>query len=214
MLEHEEFCKILSSKKFASSLGLIVVDEAHVITQWGGKENDDKFREQYSKLDKLRTLGAMGVPILATSATLTPQVLAEVRETLHIEESKSFHLNLGNDRANIRQEVRYMKSADDYDALNFIVEDVDTLEKLPRGIVFVNNLPAAHAVANHLRKKVGSMLGAHIGVLHAKRSPFAKSDEWERFERGEIKLLIATEAAAMVSTTAHRGQNMHTHNGP
>ena len=74
----------------------MVVDEAHCIKQWG-----TEFWKHYTSLETLRSFVPRGVPVLATSATMPPDTLDNVRLLLGITAEKSFHLNLGNDRHNI-----------------------------------------------------------------------------------------------------------------
>ncbi|KAI0744526.1 P-loop containing nucleoside triphosphate hydrolase protein [Earliella scabrosa] len=185
--------ELLSDPKFARRIGAFIIDEAHCIPQWG-----HEFRKEYStSLPTLRALVPCPVPVLATSATLTPVDLAEARSRLGIVSSRSFHLNLGNDRPNIKQEMRFMKSANDYAALDFIVEGAKARDDLPRAIIFVNALQKCHGVAHRLREIAGPALRHEIGILHAKRAASARASTWERFRRGDLRVLVATEAAAM-----------------
>ncbi|KAJ3974830.1 P-loop containing nucleoside triphosphate hydrolase protein [Lentinula raphanica] len=75
-IEHDSFRSLLSNPKLASKTLCIVVDEAHCISQWG-----DKFRPIYQQLGTLRAFVPAQVPFLATSATMQPTVLAEVRRS-------------------------------------------------------------------------------------------------------------------------------------
>ncbi|KAI0629149.1 P-loop containing nucleoside triphosphate hydrolase protein [Trametes polyzona] len=177
---------------FASRIGAFIIDEAHCITQWGGD-----FREDYGTLQELRSLVPTAVPMLATSATITPLTLANIRNGLCIRRSHLFHLNLGNDRVNIKQEVRFMRSGSDYEALDFIVRGASEAKDIPRTIVFVNEIFKCHAAVHRLRQVVGSALGECIGFLHALREESAKHDSWVKFQRGDVRVWVATEAAAM-----------------
>ncbi|EJF67504.1 P-loop containing nucleoside triphosphate hydrolase protein, partial [Dichomitus squalens LYAD-421 SS1] len=183
-----EVCKI----RLTHVIGAFIIDEAHCITQWGGD-----FRTEYSGLDKFRALVPTPVPFLVTSATLTPFQLERTRSNLSIEETRSFHLNLGNDRPNIKQEMRLMKSASDFAALDFIVAGAEKREDIPRTIIFVNDVSKTHAVAHRLRAMVPDPLRPEIALLHARRSEDSKRETWRRFKEGEVRILVATEAAAM-----------------
>ncbi|KAJ3774899.1 P-loop containing nucleoside triphosphate hydrolase protein [Lentinula raphanica] len=117
-IEHDSFRSLLSNPKLASKTLCIVVDEAHCISQWG-----DKFRPIYQQLGTLRAFVPAQVPFLATSATMQPTVLAEVRRSLHINPIDSFHINVGTDRRNIAWFVHRMKAAkSDLGALNFVLK--------------------------------------------------------------------------------------------
>ncbi|KAI0038310.1 P-loop containing nucleoside triphosphate hydrolase protein, partial [Auriscalpium vulgare] len=178
-------------KVSAHDIGGFVVDEAHCISQWG-----HDFRPQYGDLGKLRAFAPTHVPILAVSATMTPLVLEEVRLKLGIDASSSFHVNLGNDRPNITQEVRKMKSATDYAALDFLVEGARRAEDLPRAIVFVDKISQAHAILNRLRKLVPG-LEESIDLLHARRADLSKEISVHDFKNTRTRIYIATEAAGM-----------------
>ncbi|TBU29390.1 P-loop containing nucleoside triphosphate hydrolase protein [Dichomitus squalens] len=188
----ENLLKLVATPKFASRIGAFIIDEAHCIMQWGGD-----FRPEYSGLEKFRALVPTPVPFLVTSATVTPIQLAKTRSNLCIEASRSFHLNLGNDRPNIKQELRVMKSASDFTALDFIVAGATTREDLPRTILFVNEVWKTHAVAHRLRAVVRGGLRDEIAILHARRTEHSKREIWRRFKNGEVRILVATEAAAM-----------------
>ncbi|KAI0634115.1 P-loop containing nucleoside triphosphate hydrolase protein [Trametes polyzona] len=187
-----EVRKLLSKPSFSSRVGAFIIDEAHCIAQWGGD-----FRTEYATLEDLRSQVPTAVPFLATSATMTPAVLSQIRSQLCIRCSSSFHLNLGNDRVNIKHEVRYMRSASDYSALDFIVKGASKASDLPRTLVFVNQIHKCHAAAHRLRGIVHGSLRDSIGILHAKRCEKSKADAWEEFRVGHTRVLVATEAAAM-----------------
>ena len=193
MTEHPKFRKLVSTPKFAGRIGAFIIDEAHCIVQWGGD-----FRPEYSGLEKFRALVPCPVPFLITSATFTPHALAQTRTNLCVEVSRSFHLNLGNDRPNIKQEMRLMKSASDYAALDFIVASATTREDLPRAIIFVNDVSKTHAIAHQLRSLVGEELRDEIKILHARRGEFSKTETWRIFKENRARILVATEAAVMV----------------
>ncbi|KAI0349171.1 hypothetical protein OH77DRAFT_1499650 [Trametes cingulata] len=110
---------------------------------------------------------------------------------------RSFHLNLGNDRRNIKQEMRFMKSGSDYTTLDFIVSGARQPAELPRTIVFVANIHKCHAATHRLREVAGNSLAEHIAFYHAKRAESGKEHALEALKSGEIRVLIATEAAAM-----------------
>ncbi|KAJ8481720.1 hypothetical protein ONZ51_g5811 [Trametes cubensis] len=192
MTKNKELRELISSPTFGKRVGAFIVDEAHCIPQWS-----PDFRPEYGTLEDLRTFVPSHVPTLATSATMTPEALRFVRSKLCINQSRAFHLNLGNDRPNIKQEMRFMSSASDYSALDFVVENAKEPRDLPRTIVFVNTLNRCHAAVHRLRQRVPEALKACIGFYHAKRASASKVDTWAKFVDGRIRVLVATEAAGM-----------------
>jgi len=116
------FHQLLSSAAFAERICAVVIDEAHCIAQWG-----EDFREDYATLGTLRSFMPSRVPFLAASATLPPATLTHVQAKLHMQSSTTYHVNLGNDRANISWHVRYMKAGkSDVEALKFLLPKVAT----------------------------------------------------------------------------------------
>ncbi|KAG6370692.1 P-loop containing nucleoside triphosphate hydrolase protein [Boletus reticuloceps] len=94
-----QFNSLLCSPEYHAHMLGVVIDKDHCIVQWGGQ-----FRPAYAKLDKLRSFVPTHIPLYVTSATMMPDVVAEVCRQLHIDPLKSFHINLGNDRKNIYQQ--------------------------------------------------------------------------------------------------------------
>ncbi|KIJ10154.1 hypothetical protein PAXINDRAFT_86470, partial [Paxillus involutus ATCC 200175] len=197
-LEHEGFHDLFKSSSFTKNLVALVIDEAHCISQWGGD-----FRTSYSKLGELRSYVPTTVPILATSTTLAPSTLEEVRDKLHINPKKSFFVNLGNDRPNITPSVIQMRNASDYGALlELIVEGVSSPEDLAKTIVFTNSIQKTLEIQRFLHSHLPICCYPYIDIFHAHRTARLKHRTLERFYRGHIKLLVATEAAGMVCGNA------------
>jgi bloom syndrome protein len=195
-LQHSEFRKILMDEKFSDSICAVIIDEAHCISQWGGD-----FRKMYAFLEKLRAFFPQNIPFLATSATLAPEPLREVRTKLAIDPEASFYLNLGNDRPNIAMSVQQIDSTDDYDALRpLLAQDVTTPDDIIKSVVFVNARNATQLVCRRVRQFYPKHLRRYVDYLHAHRTVRAKRRVMQRFRQGKIKVLIATEAAGMVRT--------------
>lgn len=193
-LEHPQFRKWLTSRETTENVLAVIVDEAHCISQWGGD-----FRPPYALLDKLRSFMPPDVPILATSATLPPPALSDVCSKLNIDITKSFFLNLGNDRPNITTSVLKMKSSTDYDAIFDLLPQTTTCDELPKTIIFANSVNETQVICRELRRRYPSDMYACFDYLHAHRTPKAKRRVMAKFRKGKIKILIATEAAGMVS---------------
>ncbi|GLB46004.1 putative P-loop containing nucleoside triphosphate hydrolase protein [Lyophyllum shimeji] len=194
-LEHEEFRKIVAGPTFSDRVCAVVIDEAHCISQWGGD-----FRKQYSVLSKLRSLFPPTIPFLATSATLPPAVLREVRSSLAIDSDTCFFINLGNDRPNIAYSAQSMKSSVDYEALRPLLArtcDPTSPNDLIKTIVFMNSIPATQITRRTIAAWFPPHLQNCVDCLHARRSPKAKRRSMRRFRQGKTRILIATEVAGM-----------------
>ena len=169
----------------------VVIDEAHCIAQWG-----QAFRKMYSSLNKLRSYVPAGTPLLVTSATLPPPILAEIRDTLEVRDGQSFDLNLGNDRSNIMPIIWPMKAAKgDLSSLDFVVTG---REDLLRTIIYVNEKELARKACEHLRKLVAPEKCSQIDFVHSSRSLGPQKAVLKRFQEGEVSVLCATEVVGMV----------------
>ncbi|GJE92607.1 P-loop containing nucleoside triphosphate hydrolase protein [Phanerochaete sordida] len=195
LLEHHGLSALIRTPSFTENVLGIAVDEAHTITLWGAE-----FRKQFAELERLRACLPLHIPILATSATMTPAILKDVHEKLRIRPEKNFHLNLGNDRPNITQIVVRINSPNDFSALDFVLDEVlasGDPKDLLRTLVFVKTRDLARNVWEHLNSKLPAHLRSCIDFLHAGRHNRAKRRVMRRFRAGEIRLLVATEAAGL-----------------
>ncbi len=198
LLEHYEFGKMMRTPSFTNDVLFFVVDEAHCMSQWG-----HDFRKKYGELEQLWSFVPIDVPILATSATMTPQVLAEIQVLLKFSADRLYFLNLGNDRPNITPIVCLMRgSAKDLEALEFLLDEAKSGEELESTLVYVNTRKLALRSYLYLKAKLPVHLHDQIDFIHGHRSKRAKALVMQRFREGKIKILCATEVAGMVSFVA------------
>ena len=198
-LESEEFRERLSRLPIC----LIAVDEAHCISQWGYD-----FRPSYLKIAEIRdlvvrqayrledaslqngsraaySLEARTIPILALTATATPDVVDDIQERLAFREKnvlrKSFH------RPNISYVVRQTNKKAD--------EIVHILSRVPgSAIVYVRNRKRCQELAAYLNEQGLSADFYHAGLSSKERS--AKQEAWKMFrERSQDELQNGSKAA-------------------
>ena len=175
-LGNSGFAALLKDPRWSRSILFMVVDEAHCIKRWGAE-----FRKHYSSLEMLRSFVPRGLPVLATSATMPPDTLENVRKILGITAGKSFHLNLGNDRCNIVPLVWPMGGgAPSLSALDFIARGRD---RPLRTIVYFNDKRLAMRAYSYLGKLLPPSQAHTADVLHSSRGPCAKKEVtfWVKF---------------------------------
>ncbi|MCH2488871.1 MAG: RecQ family ATP-dependent DNA helicase [Flavobacteriales bacterium] len=158
-------------------VNLIAVDEAHCISQWG---ND--FRPAYKNITLLRELHPL-VPIIALTATATPEVLTDTIAELQLELPEVIQNSF------VRPNIAYRVYQED-DKLY----KVEQLLKNNTGsaIVYVRSRKTAVETSNHL---------IHLGIpstfYHGGVAKEEKKKRLEQWLRGSVKTMVATNAFGM-----------------
>jgi ATP-dependent DNA helicase RecQ len=161
-------------------IGLLAIDEAHCLSQWG-----HDFRPDYSRLGEVRS--ALGdPPTVALTATATPEVQADIRRTLGIEAAPVWHT--GVDRENLFLAVSDLHRADDkLERLLAIVERVGG-----PGIAYFALIKDLLQVEDQLRGR-----GFQPLVYHGKLSASERREQQQRFVASPDALILATNAFGM-----------------
>jgi ATP-dependent DNA helicase RecQ len=166
--------------KLATSAGLVVVDEAHCISDWG-----HDFRPDYRRLRTLFAELPPGVPVLATTATANARVTRDVADQLG---AGTLVLRGPLDRESLRLAVVRLRTAEQ--RLGWLA---DQLDELPgSGIVYTLTVAAAHEVAALLRDR-GHAVAAYSGQTDPAERLQAEQDLLDN----KLKALVATSALGM-----------------
>ncbi len=159
-------------------ISLIVVDEAHCISQWGYD-----FRPSYLKIKKLRDIHP-NVPILALTASATPAVADDICLRLGFKENtRRFTLSFA--RPNISFIVRPTESKDS--ELTHILSAT-----LGSAIVYVRSRRRTREIAIMLNES-----GIAADFYHAGLDPQDKNDRQNRWKKDETRVIVATNAFGM-----------------
>ena len=162
------------------AIDLIVIDEAHCISQWG-----HDFRPAY--LGLRRAIEAVGrPPILALTATASRRTLDDIRERLGLDHPAVF--NHGIYRPNLFHEVR--AASGDGDKLDQLVPLIS--EEAGSGIVYTSTVRNAETVYRRL-----TGLGADAELYHGRLSATTRRRAQERFMNGDRRIMVATNAFGM-----------------
>ncbi|MBB1009953.1 ATP-dependent DNA helicase RecQ, partial [Dietzia sp. SLG510A3-3B2-2] len=170
----------------AADAGLVVVDEAHCVSDWG-----HDFRPDYRRIRTLLADLPHGVPVLATTATANDRVVRDVAQQLGVGESASedtLVLRGGLDRESLRLSVVAIDDSEKRAA--WLVEN---LESLPgSGIIYSLTVAAAEDMAE-LLTSAGHRVSSYTG-----RTDAGEREELERaLLDNEVKALVATSALGM-----------------
>jgi ATP-dependent DNA helicase RecQ len=170
--------------KLITTAGLLVVDEAHCISDWG-----HDFRPDYRRLRTLLAELPPGVPVLATTATANARVSHDVAEQLGVGAAG---------------ETLVMRGPLDRDSLHLAVVSLATAEQrlgwlsarlheLPgAGIIYTLTVSAAQETAAFLRER-----GHHVFSYTGKDDPGERLAAEEALLANDVKALVATSALGM-----------------
>jgi ATP-dependent DNA helicase RecQ len=169
---------------FAERVGLLVIDEAHCVSDWG-----HDFRPDYRRVrDMLAALPA-GVAVLCTTATANDRVVADVLEQLDVGVHGDLRTHRGPlGRTSLRLEVVELPLP--AQRLAWLVEQLPKLDG--SGIVYTLTKRDATAVADFLTAH-GIVAEAYSG----EQANEARVAAEERLLRGQVKALVATSALGM-----------------
>ena len=154
----------------------IVVDEAHCISQWGYD-----FRPDYLQIGKLREL--VDAPVIALTATATPQVAEDIMERLGFKDK--FQIKSGFERPNLSYIVR--RTEDKLGQLLNICNSVDGT-----GIVYVRSRKKTEELSAFL-----SANGVSASFYHAGLGQQSRTDRQEQWKSDKIRVMVCTNAFGM-----------------
>ncbi|MCC3761646.1 DEAD/DEAH box helicase [Glycomyces sp. TRM65418] len=169
--------------KLAAGCGMLVVDEAHCISDWG-----HDFRPDYRRIATFIAELPDSVPVLATTATANARVSDDIAEQLDRRDTSTLVLRGSLDRESLRLSV--VELPDNAHRLAWLDEHLPRIEG--SGIVYTLTVAAAEEVSDYLS-----------GRGHAVASYTGRTDNTERLQREEdllgnrLKALVATSALGM-----------------
>ncbi len=158
-------------------VSMIAVDEAHCISQWGYD-----FRPPYLEIAQIRKIFP-NVPVLALTATATPEVVKDIQLRLEFKAENVFRKSFK------RSNLTY-----------FVVNEEDKNSRMLRimsrypgsGIVYVRNRKRTAETAEFLRNN-----GISADHYHAGLDPRERDRKQQRWMRGETRVMVATNAFGM-----------------
>jgi ATP-dependent DNA helicase RecQ len=167
----------------AARCGLVVVDEAHCISDWG-----HDFRPDYRRIRDLLTGLADDTPVLATTATANARVVADVVDQLGVGGHQVLTLRGGLARDSLRLGV--LRLATEPDRLAWLVAHLGALPG--SGIIYTLTVSAAEDLANLLRDN-----GYQVRAYTGRTDPAERVEAEQALRRNEVKALVATSALGM-----------------
>lgn len=169
--------EIFQIKLRSMQVSLITVDESHCISQWGYD-----FRPAYLKIAEIRQL-LPGVPVIALTATATPEVVKDIQERLQFRQENVFRMSF--ERKNLAYIVRHTE--DKEGEMLHILQRVNG-----SSIVYTRNRRKTKEIAQLLNRN-------HITATfyHAGLSDDTKDLRQKAWLKGEYRVMVATNAFGM-----------------
>lgn len=189
-----EMNKLLQKSTFTSQLLNVIFDEGHCVSTWSS------FRSAYSRVGMLRYV-LPDTPFYIASATLPPQILNDVLDTLNMKRSKTHFMMYSNDRQDIHIMVQEMQSAvKSYEDLAFLIPEGWSEDSPPLGkfLVFFDSISDTEGAVRYLRSRLPSHLAKRIRWFHATMTPDFRDEHLEKFRESETWGLCVTDAFGMV----------------
>lgn len=159
------------------SVNLLAVDEAHCISQWGYD-----FRPPYLEIAAIRDL-VPNAPILALTATATPEVVQDIQEKLYFTSKNVFQKSF--ERNNLAYVVLQEEGK--------MEKLLDILQKVKGcGVVYVRNRRKTKEIADFLQRK-----GISADFYHAGLNPEERSQKQDAWIGNKTRIMVSTNAFGM-----------------
>lgn len=164
-----------------ASAGLLVIDEAHCISDWG-----HDFRPDYRRIRQMIAELPEGIPVLATTATANERVTADVAEQLGGAEVTVLRGSL--DRESLRLAVVSLPRPEQ--RLAWLADHLDEFDG--SGIIYCLTVAATQEIAEFLRSR-----GHHVAAYSGQTEQTERLALEDDLANGRIKALVATSALGM-----------------
>ena len=169
--------EIFRTKLRSMKVSMITVDESHCISQWGYD-----FRPAYLKIAEIREL-LPEVPVLALTATATPEVVTDIQARLKFREGNVFRMSF--ERKNLAYIVR--KTDNKTKEIPYILQRISG-----SAIIYVRNRRRTKEITELLMNE-----GITTDFYHAGLDNAVKDLRQKRWQSGEVRVMVATNAFGM-----------------
>ncbi len=169
--------EIIQERIGKRNVNLLAIDEAHCISQWGYD-----FRPPYLEIAQFREL-IPKVPVLALTATATPEVVKDIQEKLNFSEERVFRKSFR------RENLAYIVLKEEGKAKKLL----EILNKVKGcSIIYVRSRNRAKELAEFIQRKGHTATWYHAGLRSEERSK-----RQEKWMKNEIRVIVATNAFGM-----------------
>jgi ATP-dependent DNA helicase RecQ len=167
--------------RLTESAGLLVIDEAHCISDWG-----HDFRPDYRRIRQMLAHLPPGIPVLATTATANARVTGDVAEQLGGDDVLVLRGEL--DRESLSLAV--LELARPEERLGWLADHLSELDG--SGIIYTLTVAASQEIAGYLRER-----GHQVAAYSGQTDPTERQALEQDLLAGRLKALVATSALGM-----------------
>ncbi|MDR1763199.1 MAG: RecQ family ATP-dependent DNA helicase [Dysgonamonadaceae bacterium] len=159
------------------NVSMLVVDESHCISQWGYD-----FRPSYLRIVEIREM-LPGIPVLALTATATPDVIDDIQDKLHFREKNVFKTSF--ERENL---VYVVRNTDDklYEIIHILTHVGGS------AIVYVRSRKRTSEIAKALKEQ-----GIDADFFHAGLNSDEKMNKQNAWKNDRCRVMVCTNAFGM-----------------
>lgn len=169
--------ELFQAKLKSMKVSMITIDESHCISQWGYD-----FRPAYLNIAAIRQL-LPGIPVLALTATATPEVVVDIQQRLDFKEGRVFRMSF--ERSNLAYIIRATESKEE--------ELLHILNRMQGcAIIYTRNRKRTKEVAELLSNHAITATFYHAGLSNSVKDQRQKS-----WLLGESRVMVATNAFGM-----------------
>ncbi|KAF7970092.1 hypothetical protein HWV62_25018 [Athelia sp. TMB] len=196
------FDNMWKRKTLTKNIINFVLDEAHVLNEWG-----QTFRPDYLKITSIRFLLPRQIPFHLASATLSPDLEKDVRKSLHFAEDMTSIFCIDTNWPNVHLVVRRMEHAlNSFEDLAFVIQlHLKSGDPMPpKFLVFFNSRTEVQAGAEYLRRRLLPELRDKVKWIHSGMTDEFREAEVHALLVGETIGGAATDAVGMCAGCAGR----------
>jgi superfamily II DNA helicase RecQ len=200
LLNDDRFEGLWGKKQVMDNVINIVLDEAHVIREWGGT-----FRTDYLKLGPLCYQFPQMIPYNAGFATIGNNMESELTKNLHLHKDSLAVMRRNTDRPNIFLIVECVKHPkNSYEDLAFLIKKNlgPGDDSPPEFLVFFNSRAEVQAAAEYLRSHLSPELWDKVKWFHSGITDEFHEDEMNALIIGKLFGEASMDAAGMVGLLA------------
>ncbi|KAF9062956.1 hypothetical protein BDP27DRAFT_1427346 [Rhodocollybia butyracea] len=197
LLEKNFHEHVLENPKFQRNIIAAVVDEVHNISEWGTDDFHPKFRQISALLGQL----PQGLPVLAASATVAPEVILDIEDKLGMSAAHGCeHISVSNAKGNVSLSVCLLQHPPDSyaDLLSLFPKNPAGPDDFQQTLIYVNSCMEAERIQDFLREHAPEEISAtRFEFYHRFVGDKRKENIEEAIQSGFLRAVPATDALGM-----------------